>query len=507
MKFLFLILTTLPASAKVFSAQDYEYSYPWPPQTFAIWVQKADALRQDVPVSMSDWCIYRASSGKSGVRFIVNNIAASGASCVWFRLFGGGQTEYPSMVDEATIYIPHDRFNDEPDFDPLRETVEYAHSLGLKVYAWYTFLEEWHGWKTNVRSKYIDVHPLLSDQTNKGIKTEQSSFYFEQFRQYKLAFIREVLDCYDVDGFVFDLERNAHRNNQWGYLPQIVEEFRQTSGLDAEKLSPNNEQWMQFRAAYVGKFLEEAHRLIKNHSSSIEIVYWNFWDQPLTAHRNLQDWADRGLFDSLAAFKFGDKGWGSSAAPDDGLYELLRSKYNLKHVYYGAYAIKDNVATLSKQSAVALREKFDGLVWFEATPLHWWDRFRLIHQYALETNCTVQSPLIDMSGGGELAVFCNTDWDMSIGTIGNVVIRGKKDVFKTVKLPEYEGENRIFFSCNGQNDRQFSGLMVHGTATDKDGLKSEIHSNLSWQTTSGGRVVKTGRPGVAPFLSRKRGEQ
>ncbi|MEN6386548.1 MAG: family 10 glycosylhydrolase [Phycisphaerales bacterium] len=483
---------------------DVDYAYRWNPDTYVIWEKKPDAPRQDVPITYSDWNLYRITEGKAGVRFVINNMAATGISHIWIRAFGGGWAEYKSQVDEVTKWTPYGSGEDAKKEDVLQESVEFGHELGLQVYAWFPFLEEWHGWKENSRSRYTDMHQDLSDQHLNGFKTGQPSFYFKEYIDYKLEIFKELINNYNIDGIVLDFERIAHRSNQCGYLPGLIDEFQSKTNLNARELSANDPNWMAFRAKYIGDFIKQVNEIIDQRNRPVELVMWNVWDVPLSAHWDVKTWTDAGLIKNLAVFKHGELGWGSAASVPDDLYASLNHKYKLNKLYYGCYAFKTNEKGLTDRAAAALTQGFDGLIWVESTPIYWGKRLNLPREFALTDTFEVKSGLTDMTGGGEIAVICSNAWDLSLDDSEKTLISGSPNEIVKIRLPAVDGTHSLVFKCHKLSGKNmFSGIAVDGYTITAQKDKFPLRTNPSWQSLNGNKVAITGKPGIAPFLGNK----
>lgn len=477
--------------------------FTWRGDTYVIWPQLEDAPDQAAVVSWSDWMVFdHAIFGDPGVRFILNEMAASGIRTVWWRTFGGGWALYPSHVDGVTTGNYPGQGADYSQYDSLADAVEYGHKLGLKVYAWYTPLEEAHGWPDNVRSHYVDAHRDQWDMSEAGVTLGAPSFYYDEYRQYKADLAREMIGRYDVDGLVIDLGRRGSpgRTDSWGYLPPIVSAFHRETGLDPRDLPNDDPRWQRFRARYVGLFMRDVRDAVDDQDRDVELVMMFPADQPLSAHWDARGWAERGWIDAFALVAHGKEGWGSPADQTRGLVEEYRDLD--RPLSLAMYALKGDRATIAHRTRRAIASGFDDIVWFETTYLHFKNIYDVPRSFALPMSAQMQSPPIDLTGGGEVAVLAAGDWTMRIG--GDVVATGAAAVEQRVTLPPRPGLYPLVISCELPDRAPRAGAAVQGWAIDDAGKRHAIRTDASWHAIDGDGgavgVVTVAQPGVPPFL-------
>lgn len=364
---------------------------------YVIWPQKVNAPLQTAVVSWSDWLVFsNAHFGKPGVRMILNEMAATGIREVWWRTFGGGWSLYSSKVDGVTAGNYPGQGADYSTFDSLAEAVAYGHQLGMKVHAWFTPLEEAHGWPDNVRSHYVDAHPQLQDSLKNGTPTGTPSFFYKAYRDYKLALATEMIERYDVDGLVLDFERLSAptRSNQGGYIPQLLKAFKRKTSLDAKKLSVDDARWMRFRAGYVGQFVKDVHEITKRQKRRVPLTLMFLKNHLLTAHVDAQHWAKMRGVDQLAISAHGKEGW---ASPNDTMAkDLARFRQWGLPVQMIVYAFKGHRAAIQQRASEAVTAKVDGLIWFESTYLHFRQFYDRPLALASPHEATLQSLAVDL---------------------------------------------------------------------------------------------------------------
>lgn len=472
----------------------------WSADTYAIWALKSDAPDQSIAVSFSDWCVFfpNAASETPGVRYILNQIAANGIRTVWWRTFGGGWAQYGSRVKDVTHGYYPGFGKSYGEFDPLAEAVPQAHKLGLKIYAWYTPMEEAHAWPYNVRSNFVDKYPELTDRTPKR-DAGAPSFFYEKYRKYKVDLGLEMVQRYKTDGLVIDLERRGApgRNNTWGYLPQIIEGYKKETGIDPLTLPSNDPDWSAYRAQYFGMFIKELHDGIKKLNRPVELVVMVREKQPLSANWNVPEWIKQGWIDRVVIGSWGKEGWGSMT---DGKTPLAEYRTNNIPIGIQCYTYRPKAEELMKRAEFC-KDNYDELAWFESTPTMHHKSYHIPRRIACPDTVRIYSPEFDMTKGGQVAVLAAGTWKLWIKDENKPDATGTANKTSVIKLPPLSGKNRIHVECTLKDDEQKSGIIVQGWSDSEQG-HTVITSDSSWKSSDdkAPKVVKVAHAGIPPFL-------
>ncbi|MCF6177478.1 MAG: family 10 glycosylhydrolase [Victivallaceae bacterium] len=465
----------------------------WHSDTYVIWAQKKDAPHQATVVSWSDWLVFgNAVSGKPGVRFLINTLGAAGIREVWWRTFGGGNTLYSSKVPDVTNGNYAGQGADYGKYDSLKDAVEYAHKLGIKISAWYTPLEEAHGWADNVRSRYTDLHKDMWDRNIAGMPTGAPSMYYKKYRDYKLALAKEMLYCYNIDGIVIDFERlgGPVRSDLWGYLPPMVNGFNKHYKRSG-KPATNDPEWQAYRAEYVGKFMRGVKKLAEERKRPAEMTVIFPAGKDLTAHWDIARWHKEKIIDRLGLIKHGSK-W---AAPAPNLAEVEKQ-------YQKSYKLPISVILYSLQGSNqevkycldrAIAGGVKNIIWFETTYLYFKHRYALPTAAACPERIKLSSPEYDFSTGGKLELVAAGDWKISVAE--KVIAEGKANQPYHIKVPRIASRNRLQIECTLSGNTPKAGIAIQGLIGT-----TQVHSNAQW-ISSQGQVITLAQPGIPPFLA------
>ena len=465
----------------------------WPSDAFAIWPLREEFPLQTSVVSWSDWLVFfNAHSREPGVRAILNEMAASGARAVWWRTFGGGHALYSSKVDGVTTGNYAGQGADYSTFNSLAEAVSYGHKLGLKVYAWYTPLEEAHGWAANVRSVYTDAHPEMSDYDNIGHSWQTPSMYYPQYRAYKLALGKEMLDC-GVDGMIIDFERIGApgRSNNWGYIPALLKEFNARYGRSGK---PGNDDpdFIAFRNEFVAKFMREMAAESHRRGKEFAVMYQERSNHGVTAHCNAPGWYKEGFVDHVCV----TNSWEWDAVTAD-LFRSIVSSYGTKPwpIQYGFYGEKDQ---LLGQARMLAAEGAENIVWFETTYLHGMDKYCVLRELACHDEATLTSPEYDFSQGGVLHVSGAVTWQLFLGD--RQLGQGAPGQCVRVEIPAGSGCGRLVLKGRVADQAGAAGVGLFGEAVGADGAKVSVVTGRDWRAEKGA-LQTIGVMGVPPFLA------
>lgn len=444
-------------------------------------------------VSFSDWLVFGdATFGKPGVRFIINKMAAAGIRNIWWRTFGGGHAQYTSKVNEVTMANYAGQGADYAKYNSLKDAVEYAHKLGIKIKAWYTPLEEAHGWPDNVRSHYTDLHKDMWDRNLAGLSTDAPSFYYKKYRDYKLDLAREMLCDYDIDGIVIDFERGGapSRNDLWGYLPIMVKDFNRKYNRSGTP-KPDDPKWLTYRAENLGKFMRELKKIAKEERKRPADITAIFpARKELSAHYDIPRWSKEKIIDGIGLIAHG-KSWGYPSPILAGLKKKY-SKYSLPTSVI-LYSLQGSREELQKCFDKAIIGGARDIIWFETTYLYFNKRYSVPLAAACPCGAMISSPEYNFSQGGKIVVTAAGKWNLKLDN--KLIGRGEADKVYSINIPRINGRKRLEIECVLPVNSSKAGIAVQGSIG-----KEQINSNALW-TSRQGKVLTLAQPGIPPFLA------
>ncbi|MEN6386542.1 MAG: family 10 glycosylhydrolase, partial [Phycisphaerales bacterium] len=469
------------------------------------WAMKPNAVRNDVPISITDWYLWsNFTYGKSGARYILNTLAANGVRNIWVRTIGGVAHGYRPQVDGATQWQPNGaQGEDVRNYDFLQDAVEYGHKLGMKVYGWFIPLEEYHGNQNWDRSFITDNRADLWDQVYSSqyvvTKGDCPSFYYSEYRDYKISLINDIIKRYDIDGVVLDFERCSFRNNKWGYLQQMRQAFQNETGINPWSISTENTEWLAFRARYVGEVVETVRRIIDGSARAMDLIAWYPWETPLTAHYDIMKWSQEGLLDTIGVYKHGTEGWGSPGYPTEGLYSTLSSQLN-KPILFGVYTAVTGEANVQSCADSALSQGFNGIVWFEATPLIGRGYQDLPRNLSARGSLVIRSCNFDLTNGGEIFVISAGSWALGIDNLQQPIAAGAGGLVSKVVLPPLSGSHSLIISTSLDATCP-AGVAIQGYTLNGENQRIIIKTDTNWTNLSSSEpLLRFGQPGIYPFL-------
>jgi len=210
-----------------------------------------------------------------------------------FSGIGKAGVDAAAQADVDWIYVS---FNNEDKEWNIKQKVDYAHKKGVKVsaslaiYHMGSDLDRWQ------------QHPEFY-MGKKGEPLGRSlslSYFFPEVRSWKAKHIAAQTKKSGIDGIMLDYIR--YPNNICGYEPAMVEAFKKETGRDANKIAPDDEQWLQFRSKYITMFISELRYELAQLDRPIELsVYVGpDWKEALTnVVHNWRDWVRMGIIDKV----------------------------------------------------------------------------------------------------------------------------------------------------------------------------------------------------------------
>jgi uncharacterized lipoprotein YddW (UPF0748 family) len=376
----------------------------------------------DTVVSHGDWFNAWGSYGRPSVYRILDQCREAGIRKVYWRSFLGARAHYHSRLEPVAYGaegIERPGFEAGPrraydlrEWDPLRDAVEVAHELGLKLSAWSTFYEETHVQLATTR--FAEQHPEYAWVARDGRQRRSKlSFAYPEVREYKRALLLEQAD-YGVDDLCLDFFRENQTYQErherltpkqevdlngvclYGYEPAMVEAFQQAFGVDPHTLDNADERWIRFRAGFLTQFLRELRPELQRRGitlsakvRSMELIqapfpYWEPEAAPTNSLRgsfvDWPTWVSEGLLDEVMVIH---EHFDLTALD---LMKLFRETRAARALVGGrtklmmglwCYNLHDAPVAEGKRMLelgvnAAVQAGADGIVLWESTPIHGW---------------------------------------------------------------------------------------------------------------------------------------
>ena len=226
---------------------------------------------------------------KEGVKQAVQLCQKSGINHIFVVTWNKGRTLYPSKIMNDIFNIPIEEAL--TGRDPLREIIDEAHAKNIKVYAWfeYGFAAENNGFGEHI----LRLKPQWASLDKNGNITTKNGFKWmnalnPEVQDFMLSLLKETVTNYpDLDGIQGD-DRLPAMAVEGGYNTEILAQYKTETGASTPT-SDKDENWVNWRANRLNKFMERISNELKkiNPKISISMAPSIF---PFAKTEYLQDW-------------------------------------------------------------------------------------------------------------------------------------------------------------------------------------------------------------------------
>ncbi|MFZ5515600.1 MAG: family 10 glycosylhydrolase [Candidatus Zhuqueibacterota bacterium] len=214
----------------------------------------------------------------------------------------GVYTLYPSAVMDSMFgrplypYFPAAR-------DPLKRVIIEAHRNGMEVLPWF---EMGFSPSYSQNGGYIlEQFPAWGLRNNAGHLVVKNGFDWmsaanPEVQEFILDLVKEVVDCYDVDGIEFS-DRIPAMPVEGGYDAATVARYSTEHNGATPPTNDLDPAWMRWRADVLNAFNQRARDAVKARgehlifSSSPSVYPWSY-DEYL---QDSKTWVDRGIVDNI----------------------------------------------------------------------------------------------------------------------------------------------------------------------------------------------------------------
>lgn len=212
-----------------------------------------------------------------------------GFNSVFVVTYNKGLTLYPSEVMKSVVGQEID--SSYIGRDPLKEIIDEAHKVGIKVFAWFEF-----GFSSSYKlngGKIVKLHPDWAAINNEGKLVTKNGFdwlngFNPEVQNYMLSLIIEVIKNYDVDGIQGD-DRLPAMPVESGYDEYTKLLYKQNNSNVEPPIDFRDSNWVAWRVEILNKYMETIYNTVKMIKPNV-LVAMAPSIFPWSVEEYLQDW-------------------------------------------------------------------------------------------------------------------------------------------------------------------------------------------------------------------------
>ena len=247
-------------------------------------------------------------------------LAETGFNVVFPVVWNKGVTLYRSPIMSQQFGVEIDFYVSRGQGrDPLRELIEEAHNVGLKVIPWFEY-----GFACSYQQnggRILSKKPHWAAINAQGTLLVKNGFewmnaFDTEVQNFVIDLVLEVVKNYDVDGIQGD-DRMPALPSEGGYDSKTVERYIQQHGC-RPPIYHKDERWLQWRADILTDFLARLYREAKAIKPHLKV---SMAPSPYRWGLNeyLQDyiaWIDKNLVDMIHPQLYRRNFWGYKGLVD-----------------------------------------------------------------------------------------------------------------------------------------------------------------------------------------------
>lgn len=266
----------------------------------------------------------------------------------------GGSIEFPFRVDTRCKNV-----------DLLAVYAEECRAEGIELVVSIPVFQNSGGvryqkeWQTTTNRETANLDPFFSPAN-------------DAYRAYFSAYVRYIIQHYDISGLEFDYIRYPYFDGSvdYGYDEITKQKFAEKTGLPASTVDeigtqlrshPQWNEWVQFRAGLITEFLEELRGMIDDLRPDLYVTAAVADDTALASYcQDSRTWMDRALVDGIYPMSYGEGLMRSSTEK----FSPYRNEKTFLVMGSGAYMsfTEDEIALQAKQAPLY---GADGIAYFE----------------------------------------------------------------------------------------------------------------------------------------------
>jgi uncharacterized lipoprotein YddW (UPF0748 family) len=243
-----------------------------------------------------------ALDSRDNIKLCVQQSKAAGMNHIFMVVYNNGRTIYPSAIMQNLIGKPiMERFAGR---DPLKEMIEEAQAVGLKVHAWFEY-----GFSSSYSQNgglIVAAKPNWAAKDASGNLTVKNGFdwlngFHPEVQQYIVDLFKEVITNYPtLDGVQGD-DRLPALPSTAGYDTYTVNLFKGENGGIEPPTTSSETYWVDWRTKKLNAFMKRLRNEVKTLKPSIMLTM-SPSPFPWGKTEYLQDWptwVDSGWVDAI----------------------------------------------------------------------------------------------------------------------------------------------------------------------------------------------------------------
>jgi uncharacterized lipoprotein YddW (UPF0748 family) len=229
-----------------------------------------------------------ALDSRANIVTCVQNCKLAGINNIFMVVYNNGTTCYPSTVMQNLTGI-----RIRPNFsgrDPLQEMIVEAHTVGIKVHAWFEY--GFSSSFSNNGGSIVTARPTWAAKDRFNRLVVKNGFdwlnaFDPAVQQYMVNLFKEVTTNYDIDGVQGD-DRLPAQPNTAGYDAYTTNLYFTETGANPP-IDSLNTAWVQWRAKKLNSFLKRLRTEVKAIKPNI-LFSMSPSPYPFSLNEYLQDW-------------------------------------------------------------------------------------------------------------------------------------------------------------------------------------------------------------------------
>lgn len=312
------------------------------------------------------------ADGPDSVGPMVDRLAQAGFDLIVPVVKGGdGYVSYSSRIGRV-----HPQFE---TWDPLRVLVQRAKAAGMKVHPWMCVFPE------GENSPLFRKDESLRMVNRNGEPTPWACPVAEAVREYELSLYEEIMDQYDVDGVHMDYIR--YDSEDVCFCPRCRSGFKKETGTDPIEIGKVSEfnvfsergrnrkhpawpKWVEWRAGWVTKFVEELSNSVKVRGKELSAaVFMEIPECIVYEGQDWGDWGERGLVDYVFPMTYTNSTLMVKRRTRNHVAQVKGGCHVWEGLGKGSSRSALSTQALVEQAQAALEEGAEGIVVFSHTAL------------------------------------------------------------------------------------------------------------------------------------------